>query len=155
MPPWKLKWWLSKQENSFFFENMYKADACAEQIESLFYFMAPAFAKVGSRHKSTSSAFTFYFSFACVIWNTICCVSRVYQGVTHHIRSIISYVGWGGGKKYGEKHHQESPPRCVAICSARCESRAVPSTSSTRQVYAESRKRRSIWPKIGEREAVV
>lgn len=72
---------------------MYKADARAEQIESLFYFMAPAFAKVGRRHKSTSSAFTFYFSFACVIWNTICCVSRVYQGVTHHIRSIISYVG--------------------------------------------------------------
>lgn len=60
-----------------------------------------------------------------------------------------------GGKKYGEKHHQASPPRGVAICLAQCECHTVSSPSSTRELFAESQWRRSIWAKISKREAVV
>lgn len=79
---------------------MYKADARAEQIESLFYFMAPAFAKVGSRHKS--SFHVLFLPRACNLEHHL--VRE--QGLpgrhpSYPLNYFLCWVGGRGGKKIG------------------------------------------------------
>lgn len=110
MPPWKLNWWLSKQENSLFFENMYKADARAELIESLFYFMVLAFTKWEQIHG---------FGVHVLFLPRACNLEHHLVPGSHPSYPLDYFLCWAGGKKIWWKTlpSVSSPPRCNMVGS--------------------------------------